>query len=180
MYKGNPFADKSPRGERPAYTMTCCVQDRILRVRGFTEKECRAALEMMSLEKTVRKAVDVRLRKLAKLVPPVCGVCKRCECTHTTPCLDRRGQPCGWTDATHTLCTACAYGKGGQAADKKQRVTCPDCGATYTAGAPHMMFCAAHTCTECGTSYGYTITKEADGARICDKCKMGDELDGDE
>ena len=70
--------------------------------------------------------------------------------------------------------------KSEAAKEEKPRITCPDCGAKYVSGMPHMMFCAAHTCTECGTSYVYTITKESDGARICDKCKMGDELDGEE
>lgn len=40
------------------------------------------------------------------------GICKNCNCTHFTPCIDRHGQACGWTDRTHTLCTACVKGKG--------------------------------------------------------------------
>lgn len=108
MYNDNPFAHKSPRGQYPRWTQVCDAHDRITRVKEFTYTECVAAMEMKSLQSTVRKAVEVRLRKLAKQAAPVPGVCKRCGCTQTTPCLDRWGQPCGWTDRTHTLCTACA------------------------------------------------------------------------
>ena len=115
MYNCNPFATKSPRGERPVYTQICDAHDRIIRARDFTEKECGAALEMKSLQTTVRKAVEVRLRKLAKQAQPIRGVCKKCGCSQTTPCLDHWGHACAWIDATHTLCTACAYGKGAAA-----------------------------------------------------------------
>lgn len=32
------------------------------------------------------------------------GVCKRCGCTWTDPCVGG----CAWTDTTETLCTECA------------------------------------------------------------------------
>lgn len=66
---------------------------------------------------------------------------------------------------------------------KSKRVTCPDCGATYAEGALHGMFCAAHTCSECQTTYGYSLMKsgkddEGNETRICEKCLT--ELDGEE
>lgn len=32
------------------------------------------------------------------------GICRRCYCTDRRAC----NPPCRWTDATHTLCSACA------------------------------------------------------------------------
>jgi len=47
---------------------------------------------------------------------------------------------------------------------------CPDCGATYKIGAPHQMFCAAHTCENCGSSFSEAIEPDADGRRVCNRC----------
>ena len=44
----------------------CGVEDRIARVREFTADQCRAALALPGLQKTVRTAVERRLRALAK------------------------------------------------------------------------------------------------------------------
>lgn len=52
---------------------------------------------------------------------------------------------------------------------------CPDCGGQYKIGAPHMMFCEAHTCEQCGTSYSSVIAKDSEGKRICDSCLFGEE-----
>lgn len=36
--------------------------------------------------------------------------CRACGCTEDDcrACVDATGQPCGWADADHTLCTRCA------------------------------------------------------------------------
>jgi hypothetical protein len=36
------------------------------------------------------------------------GTCSECGCTAEQPCEDDFGLPCHWTDATRTLCSACA------------------------------------------------------------------------
>lgn len=36
------------------------------------------------------------------------GTCRRCGCSELDACVDVNGDPCGWTDASKTLCTACA------------------------------------------------------------------------
>ena len=48
-------------------------------------------------------------------------------------------------------------------------VICPDCNGEYKEGLPHVMFCEAHTCEECGTSYRNVVEK-VDGHRVCEKC----------
>lgn len=53
---------------------------------------------------------------------------------------------------------------------KPLRVTCHDCGGSYAAGAPHMMFCEAHTCEECGSSFSNVVEKNGEGQRVCDRC----------
>jgi len=51
-------------------------------------------------------------------------------------------------------------------------VRCADCGAPYKASMPHVMFCAAHTCGLCGTSYSQVLEVDPDNpeGRICDAC----------
>ena len=44
-----------------------------------------------------------------KSAKPKAGVCRKCGCTESTPCLVG-GEPCAWADSTKTLCTACAPG----------------------------------------------------------------------
>ena len=57
---------------------------------------------------------------------------------------------------------------------KSSKVTCPDCGAKYSAGAPHTMFCPAHTCDVCGTSYNYVVGQQdrsdTGETRVCYNC----------
>ena len=38
---------------------------------------------------------------------PLEGMCEVCGCTDEDPCIDDHGEPCGWQDATKTLCTTC-------------------------------------------------------------------------
>lgn len=40
------------------------------------------------------------------------GICSECGCTESTACIDERGEPCGWSDQSETLCTACAESDG--------------------------------------------------------------------
>jgi len=54
-------------------------------------------------------------------------------------------------------------------------VLCPDCGVTYKDWAPHLMFCPAHTCDGCGTSYVHVIEPDKQGTRICERCLEGDD-----
>lgn len=71
----------------------------------------------------------------------------------------------------------------------KDTIHCDDCGGDYMAGAPHYMFCPAKMCTECGTSFSYTIpvydsrTVDEDGnpapRRLCHRC-LAEDLDEDE
>lgn len=60
------------------------------------------------------------------------------------------------------------------AKNKPAKVKCPDCGGTYIAGAPHTMFCPAHTCTECGSSFGYVLpiwdSRVKPPERRCEEC----------
>ena len=66
MYKGDPFAQKTP-GWGHGYTRWCDVKSMLDRVREFDKTELRAALRQRNLQKTVRIAVERRLRKLVKL-----------------------------------------------------------------------------------------------------------------
>ena len=52
---------------------------------------------------------------------------------------------------------------------------CPDCGGQYKIGMPHTMFCEAHTCENCGTSFGQVVEKDADGRRVCEQCQNPEE-----
>jgi rRNA maturation endonuclease Nob1 len=51
---------------------------------------------------------------------------------------------------------------------------CKDCGAKYLVGAAHIMFCPAHTCDICGTTYGHVVhqqdRREEGLVRVCDNC----------
>lgn len=47
-------------------TMHLVVEDRLRCVRNFTVEQCEAALKLADLQKTVRRAIEVRLRKLKK------------------------------------------------------------------------------------------------------------------
>lgn len=38
------------------------------------------------------------------------GICRRCGCTWTTPCLDEVCGACWWMDKNRTLCSHCFYG----------------------------------------------------------------------
>lgn len=58
-------------------------------------------------------------------------------------------------------------------------IICPDCGAEYMTGKPHAMFCPAHTCEECGTSFREVIEPDEDGRRLCEGCKNPEEDDED-
>ena len=66
---------------------------------------------------------------------------------------------------------------------KPERVKCPDCGLSYQLGQPHTMFCAAHTCSECGTSFSHVVpiydSREKPPIRLCDGC-LTERLDADE
>jgi prepilin-type N-terminal cleavage/methylation domain-containing protein len=52
-------------------------------------------------------------------------------------------------------------------------VTCPDCGADYVKDKPHIMFCVAHTCEHCGTSFS-EVVPIVKLRRLCVDCQ--DEL----
>lgn len=66
---------------------------------------------------------------------------------------------------------------------KSLKVKCSDCGAMYTAGAQHAMFCPAHTCSECGSSFSYSLpiydSREKPPIRLCDNC-LNERLDAEE
>ena len=59
-------------------------------------------------------------------------------------------------------------------------LTCKDCQRTYRAGAPHSMFCPAHTCRNCGSTFSYVLPiydsrpealdEESLPERRCDRC----------
>lgn len=44
----------------------------------------------------------------AHAVDPAAGVCRLCGCDETHACADGHGRPCGWHDASRTLCSECA------------------------------------------------------------------------
>jgi len=52
-------------------------------------------------------------------------VCRECGCTEQDcrQCIERTGEPCDWTDATRTLCTACAA--VGRASLRRSGATAP-------------------------------------------------------
>ncbi len=67
------------------------------------------------------------------------------------------------------------------------RVKCKDCGAEYREDAPHYMFCPAHTCDFCGTSFHYVVqiydSRETPPQRKCDRCmenEVGRDMDSDD
>lgn len=65
-----------------------------------------------------------------------------------------------------------------EAAAKKLKpgyTLCLDCARPYKIGAPHMMFCEAHTCEQCGTSFSTALAKDSEGKRICDTCLFSEE-----
>lgn len=47
----------------------------------------------------------------------------------------------------------------------KKFITCNDCGDKYEQGTPHVAFCSARTCPDCGTTYDYILNGD-----ICDEC----------
>lgn len=51
-------------------------------------------------------------------------------------------------------------------------IKCADCGAEFKLGMPHTMFCPAHTCDECGSSFGSVVQEDPDqpGKRLCENC----------
>ncbi len=66
---------------------------------------------------------------------------------------------------------------------KKGYTICKDCGNEYRIGAPHNVFCAAKTCSECGTTYSYVVpvydSRVEPSIRKCMGC-LADELDAEE
>lgn len=61
----NPFeTSQTYNGHR---LQICDGQDRILCVKGFDADQCRAALALPDLQKTVRSAIERRLRALARI-----------------------------------------------------------------------------------------------------------------
>lgn len=70
--------------------------------------------------------------------------------------------------------------KPSTSATKSGLAKCPDCGVEYTAGAPHVMFCPAHTCNECGSSFSYALPvydsrpescdEDGNPMRLCEQC----------
>jgi DNA-directed RNA polymerase subunit RPC12/RpoP len=66
---------------------------------------------------------------------------------------------------------------------KKGYMRCPDCNKQYKIGAPHTMFCEAHTCSECGTSFKYALpiwdSRVTPPERRCEDCTL-DSLDSEE
>lgn len=63
MSAPNPFLRPSPGYPN---TQLMAGEDRIAAVREFDRDQCRAALEVPGLQKTVEKAIHARLRKLEK------------------------------------------------------------------------------------------------------------------
>lgn len=64
----NPFAHPVPPGLNiPGidHMVTCGVGDRVALVRDFTEDQCHQALSLPHLQRTVKYAVERRLRQLA-------------------------------------------------------------------------------------------------------------------
>ncbi len=66
-----------------------------------------------------------------------------------------------------------------------KRIKCPDCGNTYSIGAPHNMFCSARHCDKCDSNYSYVLAVYDSRAnppeRRCDSClEAGDDFYGDE
>lgn len=60
----NPFFIGTSHGHR-FYDIT--ADDRIMRVRSFDKAQCDAALRLDGLQRTVIKAIERRLRQLAKM-----------------------------------------------------------------------------------------------------------------
>ncbi len=66
---------------------------------------------------------------------------------------------------------------------KAERIKCPDCGNTYSAGAPHYMFCSARHCDECDSNFSYVLdiydSRYTPPTRRCDACmqELGDDED---
>jgi hypothetical protein len=62
-WRQNPFyAGRAAFGGGPSYWID--VQSRLDRVRGFNTDQCHRALRVRGLQKTVRTAIERRLRKL--------------------------------------------------------------------------------------------------------------------
>lgn len=67
-------------------------------------------------------------------------------------------------------------------------VTCKDCGNEYEAGAPHMAFCPAKTCSLCGTTGSEVLEpviyseldENEDPYRLCSECEDESEDDPDD
>jgi hypothetical protein len=70
VYKRDPFAVKAPPGWGVKYTRWCTAKDQIDQIRrNFTAAECRAALRLPDLAKTVRAAAEAKLRRLERAHP---------------------------------------------------------------------------------------------------------------
>jgi len=59
-----------------------------------------------------------------------------------------------------------------QSAPRPGWTICPDCGREYKIGMPHTMFCKAHACEYCGTSFSALVPKNDAGKRICEDCEL--------
>jgi len=59
----NPFLTHCYNGQ---WAGDVCAQDRLQAVRGFDLEQCRSALRVAGLQKSVRMALERRLRKLER------------------------------------------------------------------------------------------------------------------
>lgn len=67
MSAHNPFQGEPIRfGRKLVRPMVTGAADRLQRVQYFTPDECRAALKLTNLQKTVRVAIERRLRRLER------------------------------------------------------------------------------------------------------------------
>lgn len=64
MYQGNPFRERAPAHCNVEFFEVCDARGRLDRVRRFTITECVAALKLPDLQKSVRRAIKLRLEKL--------------------------------------------------------------------------------------------------------------------
>lgn len=96
---------------RAAFGATRLLND----LKGDTERE--ATLDDLVREVEERLGVEF-------VDEPEGGVCRKCGCTDTTPCVDEFGMPCSWVEPD--LCSACA--SVGEQADLGQAIV------TYLAG----------------------------------------------
>ena len=79
---------------------------------GVDAKEIESQVKAEAKAKKEKKAppAERKAKKIGpKLSKPESGVCRKCGCTHETPCVDPTyGSPCAWADKEKTICTVCA------------------------------------------------------------------------